>query len=265
MSQRDTLPPPPLRLADPSPVLYFVSDVHLGGATGEAERMKRERFLGLLQRVGEEGAGLYVLGDLFDFWFEYRTVVPRAAFGILAALDTLARSGRPVRYLGGNHDFWMCDFLAKETAVEVIPDGVELTAQGRRLRLAHGDGLGPGDTGYKMLKKVLRNPLAIRAFRWIHPDLGIGLALRSSHVSRETTAERFVDTESLYRHVAAPALREGADAVLMGHHHVALHWKREEGEFLILGDWFRRFTCARLKAGALHLLEWPLDHEADSV
>lgn len=252
-----SLPEPPLEIQEPRETVYFVSDIHLGGSPPEGEREKRERLLALLDRVRREGAALTILGDLFDFWFEYRTVIPRTAFSILSALDTLAREGTPVRYLGGNHDFWMCDFLRKETALEVLPDGTLLSCQGRRVRLAHGDGLGPGDSGYKALKKVLRNPVAIRLYRWIHPDLGIRLALRSSHVSRETTAGHSVDEETLYREVALPALRQGADALLMGHHHVAVHLQRPEGEFMILGDWFRQYTCARLRGGALELLHWP--------
>ncbi len=249
---------PPITLSEPRDTAWFVSDVHLGGAPPDAEREKRERLFALLDRVERDRAALFVLGDLFDFWFEYRTVIPRTAFGVLARLDSLARSGLPVRYLGGNHDFWMCDFLRRETAVQVLPDGPLVTTQGRRLRLFHGDGLGPGDTGYKILKRVLRNPAAIGLFRWIHPDLGIPLALGSSNLSREHTAERRVDTESLFRHVALPALEAGADAVLMGHHHLPLHDRHPQGEFLILGEWFHRYTCARLRGGGFELLSWPL-------
>ncbi len=252
-------PPSPPTLQESRPVLYFVSDVHLGGSPPDREAVKRERFAALLSRVEREGAALFILGDLFDFWFEYRTVIPRAAFATLARLESLARGDLPVRYLGGNHDFWMCDFLRRETGIEVLADGTLLLAQGRRARLFHGDGLGPGDVGYKILKRVLRNPLAIRAFRWIHPDLGIPLGLRSSDVSRGHTGDREVDVEGLYKSVAAPQLVAGADAVLMGHHHVPIHWERDLGEFLILGDWFRNFTCVRLREGRFRLLTWPLE------
>jgi UDP-2,3-diacylglucosamine hydrolase len=252
-------PPPTVCVQDPSPVVYFVSDVHLGGSPPTDEAVKRERLDALFDRVEAEHGSLYVLGDLFDFWFGYRTVVPRAALGVLHRLDGLARSGSRVFFLGGNHDWWLCDFLRRETAVAVLTDGARVEAQGRHLTLVHGDGLGPGDTGYKLLKRVLRNRAAIGLFRWIHPDLGIPLALRSSGVSRHYTAERHVDVEGLYRHVGEPAFREGADAVLLGHHHVAVHLDRPEGEMLFLGDWFRQYTCARLAGGRLDLLAWPLD------
>jgi UDP-2,3-diacylglucosamine hydrolase len=258
----DARKPPSSRFAaplvEPRPVAYFLSDVHLGAGVGEAEAIKRERLGALLDRVERDEAALFILGDLFDFWFEYRTVIPRTAFSILARLDRLAGAGLPVRYLGGNHDFWLCDFLRRETHVEVLPDGVEVETQGRRLRLYHGDGLGPGDSGYKVLKRVLRNPLAIRLYRWVHPDLGIPLALRTSGVSRHHTGNREIDVEGLFTHVAIPGLRGGVDAVLMGHRHVPIHWRRPEGEFLILGDWFHHYTCARLQGGAFELLSWPL-------
>lgn len=253
----ETQSPAPVRV-DAHPVVYFVSDIHLGGSSPSGEATKRERFEALLDRVAAENGALYILGDLFDFWFEYRTVMPRTAFGILARIDSLARAGTPVHYLGGNHDFWIVDFLARETAIQVLPDGTTLQAQGRTARLFHGDGLGPGDTGYKVLKKILRNRVTISLFRWIHPDLGIPLALRSSGVSRDHTADLDVDVEGIYRTVAIPEFKAGAQAVLMGHHHVPVHLRRDEGELLILGDWFSRYTCVRLRDGAFELLTWPL-------
>lgn len=246
------------RIPEPAERVYFVSDVHLGGSAPEAERIKRERLLALFDRVAAENAALYILGDLFDFWFDYRTVLPKTAFRILTRLDALAAGGMPVSYLGGNHDFWIADFLGRETAIRVLPDGVLLECQGRKAHLVHGDGLGPGDTGYKILKRVLRNRMAIGLFRWIHPDLGIRLAMRSSHASREHTMGHPVDTGALSREVAGPILAGEADAVLMGHHHVAHHEKLETGEFFILGDWFRLFTCVRLAGGTFELLRWPL-------
>jgi UDP-2,3-diacylglucosamine hydrolase len=246
-------------LKDSSSVIYFVSDIHLGGSSESEEVTKRERLLSLCDRTEREGGSLYVLGDLFDFWFEYRTVVPRTGFRILARLDTLARSGVPVRYLGGNHDFWMTGFLGRETAIEILPDGTSIEAQGRTARLFHGDGLGPGDTGYKTLKRILRSRVAIRLFRWLHPDLGIPLGLRSSGISRHHTADRSIDVESLFKNVALPEFANGAEAVLMGHHHVPVHLKRDQGELLILGDWFRHYTCVRLRDGRFELLTWPLE------
>ena len=247
----------------PSETVYFVSDAHLGGSSPDREAVKRERLHALLDRVEREETALLLLGDLFDFWFDYRTVIPKAAFGILARLDSMARR-QPVHFLGGNHDFWMMDFLARETAVGVLADGALLECQGRRAVLYHGDGLGPGDRGYKVLKRVLRNPLAIWLFRWIHPDLGIRLGLHSSGVSRSATSTETLDADLLFRTVALPELRARADAVLMGHHHTPVHLTRPEGEFLILGDWFEHFSCVRLRGGKFEVLTWPLPGEEEA-
>jgi len=248
-----------MAFVDPGSTLTFLSDIHLGGSPEGEEAVKRERLFALFDQVEEEQGSLYILGDLFDFWFEYRSVIPRAAVGTIARLDTLARRGSPVHFLGGNHDFWLADFLKRETAVQVLEDGSDISAQGKTVRLFHGDGRGPGDHGYKVLKRVVRNPLAIGLFRWVHPDIGIPFALWTSGTSRHHTAEHPVDVERIYRNVGVPALGDGADTVLIGHHHVARHLRRAEGEMIFLGDWFRQFTCARLEGGEFALRQWPLD------
>ena len=135
--------------------------------------------LRLFDAVLSERAALYVGGDLFDFWFEYGHTVPKRYIGVLQKLGELRRAGLPVTYVGGNHDFWIGDYLRRELDVTFTDEPLPITLQGRRILLAHGDGLGPGDHGYKFLKRVLRNGLARWLFRWIHPDLGIPLATAS--------------------------------------------------------------------------------------
>jgi len=254
----------PLVRTDDAGTVYFLSDVHLGGSEGPAELRKQHRLEAFLDLVAAEKASLYILGDLFDFWFEYRHAIPKTGFRALARLEALTRGGTPVFYLGGNHDFWMSDFLERETGLTVLPDGVRLEAQGRAIRMVHGDGLGPGDNGYKLLKRITRNPLAIRMFRWIHPDVGIGFALWLSHLGRSCRGEDEaranmhgrVDEAALYRNVARPLMEDGSGTVLMGHHHKPVHMRGDEGEMLILGNWFLDYTCARLTGGELELLQW---------
>ena len=244
-------------IQDDHKVIYFVSDIHLGSTTGPRESEKRDRLQALLDQVERDQASLYCLGDLFDFWFEYKRAIPNTAFRELSRLDTLARNGNPVTFLGGNHDFWIEPFLRRETAIRVITDGTVLHAQGRRAWLTHGDGLGSGDTGYKILKKVTRNKTAIRLFRWLHPDAGIGLALSTSHSSRKAHRDFVVDTDKMYREVVAPRLAKDADVLLMGHHHLPFHQQETGREWMILGNWFQDYTCAKLVDGQFTQLRWP--------
>jgi UDP-2,3-diacylglucosamine hydrolase len=245
-------------ISDDRDIIYFVSDIHLGATTGPREVEKRDRLQALLDLVEKDGASLYCLGDLFDFWFEYKHAMPSVAFRELSRLDTLARNRTPVSFLGGNHDFWIESFLERETSIRVIPDGTVLQAQGRSAWLTHGDGLGSGDTGYKILKKVTRNAAAIRMFRLLHPDAGIGLALSTSHSSRKVHRDFVVDTDRMFREVVSPRLASGADAVLMGHHHLPFHQQETGREWMILGNWFQDYTCARLQGGTFTQLRWPL-------
>ena len=146
--------------------------------------------LAFFDRVASERAALYVNGDLFDFWFEYGHAIPKRFVRVLQALGELRRRAVPVTYVGGNHDFWIGNYLERELDVTFTDEALTLELQGRRIFLAHGDGLGPGDHGYKLLKRLLRNRLARGLFRWIHPDVGIPLATTVSHTSRHPAPHR---------------------------------------------------------------------------
>lgn len=235
---------------------YFVADAHLGQGTDESNRARERDLLAFLDRVGSEGAALYVDGDLFDFWFEYAHAIPKRFIRVLQALGGLRRAGIPVTYVGGNHDFWIGEYLARELDVSFTDQPITITLQGRRILLAHGDGLGPGDHGYKLLKRVLRNPIAKGLFRWVHPDVGIPLARAVSHTSRHHAPRPDRTEAALLAHVAGPWLKQGHDAVVVGHFHFPLHHRGPEGEFLVLGDWLERRTYARLVDGQFSLLEF---------
>ncbi len=235
---------------------YFIADAHLGQGTAESNRARERDLLAFFDRVASERAALYVNGDLFDFWFEYGHAIPKRFVRVLQALGELRRRGLSVTYVGGNHDFWIGNYLTRELDVAFSDEALSLQIQGRRIFLAHGDGVGPGDHGYKLLKKVLRNPVARGLFRWVHPDLGIPLATAVSHTSRHH-APRVARTEAMYvEQLARPWLTQGYDAVVMGHFHRPLHHKGAGGEFLILGDWLERRTYARLCDGRFSLEEF---------
>ena len=232
---------------------YFVADAHLGQGTPDSNRARERDLLRLFDTVLGERAALYVAGDLFDFWFEYAYTVPKHYVGVLQKLGELRRAGLSVTYVGGNHDFWIGDYLRRELDVDFTDTPLPLSIQGRRVLLAHGDGMGPGDRGYKLVKRVLRNPLARALFRWIHPDIGIPLARMTSHTSRHHPPRPRPSEGWLFETVARPVFRAGYDALVLAHFHVPVHRRESDGELLVLGDWIERRTYARLEDGVFRL------------
>ncbi|MFH1142980.1 MAG: UDP-2,3-diacylglucosamine diphosphatase [Candidatus Eisenbacteria bacterium] len=232
--------------------MFFISDAHLGSGS-DTERRSR-LLVELLQGFRFRAGQVYILGDLFDFWFEYRHAIPKGHFAVLRALADLVDAGIPVDYIGGNHDFWCGTYLNREVGVEVHQRPIRATHQGRRMFLAHGDGLGPGDMGYRLLKAVLRHPSAIAMYRLIHPDLGVPLAHRVSTTSRSHTKTRAYYLQRMARFVVGPQFAEGHDAVILGHIHDPMHLRdRHNRDFLVIGDWLDHFTYVRLREGRFTL------------
>ena len=232
---------------------YFVADAHLGQGSPDSNRARERDLLRLFDAVLAERAALYVVGDLFDFWFEYGYTVPKHYIGVLQKLGELRRAGLAVTYIGGNHDFWIGDYLKRELDVAFTDRPLPLSVQGRRILLAHGDGMGPGDKCYKFLKGVLRNGLARGLFRWIHPDIGIPLARMTSRTSRHRAPRPRRSEGWLFETVARPVFRAGYDALVLAHFHLPVHRRESDGELLVLGDWIERRTYALLEDGVFRL------------
>lgn len=232
---------------------YVISDAHLGVTPPEVEPRLR-RFLGDLD--GRAGS-LIINGDLFDFWFAWRRVMPRVGFRVLALLASLAERGLPVVWIAGNHDCWGGDVLRSEVGVDYHLGEWRGQAAGWQTRVAHGDGLrGVEDAGYRRLRSVLRNPLAIRAFRLLHPDLATRIALGSSDASRRYRAR---DGGDGLRHVAHEALRAEPtlELVIFAHAHVpALERVAGGGVYANAGTWMDDTTFLRIDEDAVHLLRW---------
>lgn len=236
-----------------SRTLYLVSDAHLGAGSPEQEALKLGRLSTLFRRVAEEKAALAILGDLFDFWFEYRTVIQSEHLGIIRLLEELKGKGCPIYMVAGNHDFWLGDFISRRLGIQVEMDSLSLEQEGCRIYLAHGDGLGPGDTGYKLLKAVLRFPPNIWLYRLIHPDLGIPLAKWFSRISRNhITKDRYLERDPLWQ-VAKEKFRQGYQAVAMGHVHIPSLRQEGENTYCNLGDFITHFTYGKLQDGRLTL------------
>ncbi len=235
---------------------YFISDVHLGLGSREEERAKEDRLLDFLRAVSTSADSLFLLGDLFDFWFEYATVIPKGFHRTLAALQEFGDSGKPVHYLSGNHDFWIGDYFAKELGMQVHPEPFEIALEGKRVYLHHGDGLAERDLGYRLIKPVLRSRWNIRLYRWLHPDLGVRLARRSSRSSREyTSGKDYGESDGMLK-FATRQISKGVDIVIMGHRHKPAITALGSGTYVNLGDWITFNTYAVLKEGEVTLNSW---------
>ncbi|TMQ50261.1 MAG: UDP-2,3-diacylglucosamine diphosphatase [Candidatus Eisenbacteria bacterium] len=236
---------------------YFFSDAHLGAESEDREAARTSRLHQFLGALPGRASSLHIVGDLFDFWFEYRTAIPRRHFETLSALQRVRQAGIGITYLTGNHDFWLGPFLSRELGIETHEGPLELELQGRRIWVHHGDGLVRGDLGYRVLKKVMRNPFSIACYQLLHPDLGIPLAHWASRLSRGSREDRPLEPERLRHDVADPRFSDGFDAVLIGHFHHAYEHRENGHEFFILGDWIRRFTYLVLENGQFRMKTWP--------
>jgi len=234
---------------------YFFSDAHLGIGTPEEDRAKERTIVRFLETVALDGERLFILGDLFDYWFEYRTVVPKGYFRLFTALANLTESGVKVSYLAGNHDFWIATYFRDELGMEVFPDPIEQTLHGRRFYLHHGDGLLKSDTGYRILKRILRNRTNIALFSLLPPDLATRIARGTSNTSRRHTSKKVYEGNDMVE-FAERKIREGFDYVVMGHNHQSLYRNIGSGVYVNLGDWINERTYAVFDGTTLKLEQW---------
>jgi UDP-2,3-diacylglucosamine hydrolase len=236
--------------------VYFLSDVHLGLGPPAEEKAKEDNLLAFLESIRPDTEALYILGDLFDFWFEYKTVIPKGFHRTLAALQSFTDRGIPVHFLVGNHDFWMGDFFTHELGIIVHRQPFETTIGTHRIYLHHGDGLSARDLGYRILKPILRNRLSMVLYRWLHPDLGVRLARGSSRASRDHTSTKdFGEDAGMIAH-AREKIEQGATIVVMGHRHKPKQVSVGSGTFVNLGDWISHNTYGELANGAFALKSW---------
>lgn len=228
-----------------------MSDAHLG-TPSHGESLVRERLLvKWMDEIKPLAEEIYIVGDLFDFWFEYSRAIPKGFARILGKLAELSDAGIPVHFLTGNHDVWMKGYFEEELNIPVYHNPVEKEIKGKKFYIAHGDGLGPGDYGYKMLKYIFRNRFCQRIFKWLHPDIGIRIAgywsKRSRYISAEGKIEPFLgeDKEWLIIYSRELLAKAHYDFLIFGHRHLALDIPLGNGSrFINLGDWTNYFTYA---------------------
>ncbi len=231
------------------PKYYFISDCHLGfGSDPEEDRARERRLLAVLEKIEDEAkagtvGGLFIVGDLFDSWFEYRQVIPRRHIRTISMLARI-REYIPVEYLMGNHDFGHKDYFVKELNIPIYPGDIEKVLNGKRFYIAHGDGKALNDTGYIILRSILRNKFLLWCYSWLHPDIGIWAAERISGGSRSYTDNRdALQKQDGLRIFAEKKIHEGFDYVIMGHRHKAeITNIGGKGTYINLGDWLKSYT-----------------------
>ncbi len=240
---------------------YFASDFHLGIPGYKESREREDRIVRWLEAIKGDAERLFLLGDIFDFWFEYRTAVPKGYIRFLGKLAELSDIGVEITWFKGNHDMWMFGYLKKEIGVTIISDELILEESGKKFFLHHGDGLGPGDRKYKMLKKIFRSSVCQWLFERIHPNLGIGIANRWSHNSKITNARKDwrieEEQEWLITYSKTLLKEEHYDYLIFGHRHVPMDVDLGgNSHYINLGEWVNYNSYAVFDGQELHLKEW---------
>jgi UDP-2,3-diacylglucosamine hydrolase len=240
--------------------IYFASDFHLG-MPDRLSSLKRERLIvKWLDEIKNDATEIFLMGDLFDFWFEYRSVVPKGYVRLLGKIAEITDAGIPVTLFTGNHDMWMFDYLQKELNVSIIRDHIILEYNGKKFFIGHGDGIGPGDRGYKFIKAVFANPMCQWLFARLHPNLAFGIANFWSKQSRmEVEQLEFKGEDKEYQILFAKEQlkKEHIDYFVFGHRHIPLEIQlNEKSHYVNIGDWIANNTYAVFNGEILELKKY---------
>jgi UDP-2,3-diacylglucosamine hydrolase len=243
----------------PGKKIYFLSDFHLGAPDYSNSLEREKKVVAFLESIRPTAAEIFVVGDMFDFWFEYKHVVPKGYVRLLGKLAEITDSGIPIHFFVGNHDMWMRNYFQQELNVPVYFEPKTFERNGKKFFIGHGDGLGPDDHGYKMMKKVFRNPVSKALFGLLHPSIGIGVANYFSRKSRKKTGssdEIFLgeDKEWLIIFSKEILATEHFDYFIFGHRHLPLNIELSStSRYINLGDWIKYFTYAEFDGQSLEL------------
>lgn len=250
--------------------VYFASDNHLGAPTRELSAERERKFVAWLEAARKDAAAIFLLGDLFDFWFEYKSVVPKGFTRTLGKLAEITDAGIPVYYFVGNHDLWMDGYFEEELNIPVYHEPQEFEFNGKKFFIGHGDGLGPGDKGYKRMKKVFTNPVAKWFFRWLHPDLGVRLAQYLSVKNKLISGDDDVtflgeDNEWLVQYSRRKLETAHRDYFVFGHRHLPMEIDLGQGsKYINLGDWIGYFTYGEFNGEELLLKTYTTEKEKEA-
>lgn len=244
----------------PEKKIYFCSDQHLGAPTDAESSVREKRFVKWLDSIKNDCSALFLLGDLFDFWFEYKEVVPRGFVRTLGKLAEFQDLGIPIYFFTGNHDLWMNDYLEKEAGAVMFREPQVFTIDNKKFFIGHGDGLGPGDIGFKRMKKLFTNPLAKKMFYLLHPDIAVWLGKTTSRRNRfisgdEDAAFLGEDREWLIQYAKRKLESAHYDYFIFGHRHLPLEIElNEKSTYINLGDWIQYYSYAVYDGKDLQLL-----------
>ena len=239
--------------------VYFASDNHLGAPSFKDSLPREKKFVTWLDSIKKDAGAIFLMGDLFDFWFEYNTVVPKGFTRTLGKLAELTDSGIPITYFVGNHDLWMNGYFEEELNIPVYHNPQHYNINGVHFFIGHGDGLGPGDKGFKRMKKVFTNSFAKWLFKWLHPDIGVRLAqhlsINNKIISGDADAQFLgEDKEWLVQYCRRKLETKHYDHFIFGHRHLPMEIDLDGGaRYTNLGDWISYFTYAVFDGTSLTL------------
>ncbi len=246
----------------PGKKIYFLSDFHLGVPDYESSLVREKKVVAFLESIRHDAAEIFIVGDMFDFWYEYKTVVPKGYTRLLGKLAAITDSGIPIHFFMGNHDMWMNGYFEKELNIPVYHEPQIFEYSGKEFYIGHGDGLGPGDHKYKFLKKIFRSKTCKWFFGQLHPTWGIGIANYFSRKSRIKTMQsdkKFLgeDKEWLIIYCREVLAKKHYDFFIFGHRHFPMDYTlNNKSRYINLGDWIRDFTYAVFDGSDMQLKKW---------
>ncbi|MBM3424925.1 MAG: UDP-2,3-diacylglucosamine diphosphatase [Bacteroidetes bacterium] len=241
-------------------IAYFASDFHLG-APNEVESKSREKHIvSWLEYAAKDATDIYLVGDVFDFWFEYEKVIPKGYSRLFGTLARLSDQGIQLHFFYGNHDMWVKSYFTEEFNMHIYPEPISLILNGRKIFVGHGDGLGPWDRSYRMIKKILRNRMCQWVFGRIHPNLGLKLASYFSGKSRKSQSEdhKYLgkDNEWLYQYAKQHQASDPHEFYFFGHRHLPLKLEIPQGVYYNLGEWLTFKTFIKMDSHNPIFLQW---------
>lgn len=255
---------PSIEKLPPNKKVYFASDFHLGAGSRDQQILTEKKVVSWLDKVKQDAFAIYLLGDMFDFWFEYKQAIPKGFIRFQGKLAEINDSGIPITFFTGNHDMWLFDYFPTELGIPVIREPQSFYINDRHFFIGHGDGLGPGDFTYKILKQIFNNKLCQWAFGWLHPNLGIGIAnywSRKSRISNEKKQDVYLgEDEWLLTYCKEKEKTKHHDFYVFGHRHLPLDLEvGENSRYVNLGEWVNHFTYATFDGINLELKSFDED------